>query len=191
MSNYILPPVLETPVLRDKSAQVIIDHSRYIVWVFPPKCAQTALRIWVGDDNVVSPATFEAARHCLIDLKYRLIMSVRHPVRRFMSAHANKFPAIPLGKLVHMVAKHADPALDIHLQAQTYLLHRLGRENPDLALPVEHLGQYCKALPFVEGEPDIRNTSQWHYHEYHDLPEADRSLLEWRYRDDFALWDRT
>lgn len=188
MGDYILPQVLDEPVLKDKSAQVIIDHARYIVWVFPPKCAQTALRIWVGDFNVVSPATFEAARNCLDNRKYRLIMSVRHPVSRLLSAHANKFPATSLGKLIHAVAKHADTALDIHLQSQSYLLNRLGREKPDLVLRVEQLEADCRALPHVEGAPEVRNTSNWDYSVYDGLDRATKELLVWRYRHDIKLW---
>lgn len=189
MGDYILPPVLDVPVLKDKSAQVIIDHKRYIVWVFPPKCAQTSLRVWVGDENVASPATFAAARNCINDRKYRLIMSLRHPVSRFLSAHANKFPHLPLEKLVQLASQHTDAALDIHLQSQSYYLDRLGRERPDLVLRVESLREDCEHIGWVEDVPEVRNTSSWSHDEFMALPVYLRELLIYRYSRDLALWE--
>ena len=186
--TYILPAVLQRPVLKDKSAQIIVDNNRHTVWVFPPKCAQTALRIWVGDDNVTSPATFEMARARLNLLHYRLVMSVRHPVDRLLSARANKFPSRSLHDLIELVSKHEDTALDIHLQSQMYLLTRLGRDLPDLALRVENLTHDCEYLPWMEDVPDVRNQSSWTLDEYNSLSDEDRDLLEYRYRADYDLY---
>jgi hypothetical protein len=189
--NYTNPPGREVAELKHKSAQVLLDHLHHTVWVFPPKCAQTALRKWVGKSNpgVISPVPFVNARTMINRHHYRLVMSVRNPASRIVSAWKNKWPQLSLREVVMTACSRTDYALDLHLQSQMYLLRCLERTVPDIALRVgPELGAMCQALPWMQDSPAKENVSGSRLDDFVALPTEVTDLFYERFADDYSLW---
>lgn len=189
MSAYDLPPVHDEARLMAGSAQILTDHKRHTVWVFPPKCAQTSLRMWVGEDNVVHNSAFVGARNLIKTHAYRVVMSVRHPEARLISAWRNKFDHLSLGTLVQDAVAHTDHILDIHLRSQCYLLDMIGIERPHRYIRVEHLAHDTNFIPWVDGPVGHENTTGSKATDFETLPLDLQTLFRHRYARDYALWE--
>jgi len=191
MSEYN-QPLIVPPHTREKSAQVISIPQHNTIFIFPPKCAQTSLRRWVGSD-VVSPTYYRN-----VGGNEAIVMSVRNPFDRLVSAWANKYDNRAFGAFVTNVCSHTDEALDIHVQSQGYLLERCGRRQhgtPDYFLRVgeslySDISALKRQLTWLRGSPEHANKSA---HESGlAMFSKDRELYEMvraRYRDDFELWE--
>lgn len=185
-------PQVLAPRITDFSAQLIFVPRNNTLYVFPPKCAQTSLRKWVGTEGVVSPMHFrEVPQSALV------IMSVRNPIERIASAWANKYPETDFRQFVLNCCKHTDEALDIHCQAQSHLLRRAGFHRPDYYIRVDDnlipdILRLRKQVGWVpEGNPkhenaQVRQTGLSLITQHGmDL----FNLIEARYAEDFKLWE--
>lgn len=183
MSNYNLP-LVRAPRVQGQSQQILTDG--HIVLVCPPKCAQTSLRQWLGQAEPLSPRAAEEAG-------YPIVMAVRNPYARLVSAYRNKFSKMRFRAFVNKVTSTHDLACDIHVQSQTWLLPE-GR-YPDYMIRVEHLAQdverFALGTRYQERELKHANASSGgHYlKQYEGFSQEDMDVVRARYRDDFALWN--
>lgn len=190
MTAYTKPPVC-APRKLAFSSQVIADHDHQILYVLPPKCAQTSLRLWIGPE-VESPVRFEKVP-ALRD--YLVVMSVRNPYHRFVSAWRNKFSNVTFDALLNHALGHGDMALDIHLQSQSHLLDLAGIDEPDLFLRVgpdlaDDVANFAMSREWLEQrELTHENVSGATMGPFMDLPNEVLDMFKFRYRDDFNLWE--
>ena len=188
----------KTPVVRPRlmefSAQVVADHDHQILYVFPPKCAQTSLRKYVGP-LVESPVRFDKARKLVHEDDYLTVMSVRNPYHRFVSAWRNKFPNVPFEVLLHHVLDHGDMALDIHLQSQCHLLDLAGIDEPDhflrvgpgLVEDVAIFSAHREWLQWIQLAHE--NKTGAGMGDFLTCDNDTIKMFQWRYRADFELWE--
>lgn len=196
MSDYTKPQVVE-PRLMEFSSQLVADHDRQVLYIFPPKCAQTSLRKWACFAHE-SPVRFDkvpALSH------YTIVMSVRNPFHRFVSAWQNKYPNVSFDALLKQAISTQDMALDIHLQAQSYYLDLAGIDVPDFFLRVgpwlaDDVAAFTEALSqrgALEGleqrELTHENKSGATIGPFDQYDNEVLELFKYRYRDDFKLWE--
>lgn len=174
--------------VKTQSAQVLVDSQRKRVYIFPPKCAQTTLRRFIGDYGIKSPVTFEEAK-AAIAAGYMVIMAVRDPKARLVSAWRNKFNSLKLSDVAQAAIMNSDHALDIHLRPQAHLLDMLGRPNVDAYIRVgSHMAEDTRRLGL--GSPtEHMNASGSKAADYETLPDYVRGALEARYTWDYRLWE--
>jgi hypothetical protein len=194
MSEYRLPPVTN-PRVQAHSPQVLVDHEHSLVWVIPPKCAQTSLRKLAGPECDHTSFLHNVAA-LLLDPSWRLVMSVRNPFHRFQSAWKNKYSQVPFPSLMNTVLSHHDIALDIHLQSQAHLLTLLGVDWPDHYLRVgpdleSDVGKLAFYFPHLEGRPLLHENKSGDGRQPNILECSSEVLqqFQFRYARDFQLWE--
>ena len=178
------PLVLGQARIIAKSPQIILD--RYDdLWVIPPKCAQTSIRKWIGDDTISGNTSIADGR------AKRRIMVVRHPVNRLASAYFNKYDNLARGEFLRQVLKTSDEACDIHVRSQTALLwDEYGRyHNPDVFIQFEKLEPALAGLRPGKPLPGHDNKSGRSAGEFAAmLPNETINQILLRYKHDYHLW---
>lgn len=171
------------------STQLLLDHGRKVIWIIPAKNAQTSIRTWVGD--VESPVFYADAMNAINELGYTVVMAIRNPTHRLVSAWRNNFPSQTLEAVANAAINHDDKTLDQHLRSQLYIWEAIGRPTVHHYIRVgEDMTADCEALPFMTGYPEHVNASHSDVADFDTLDLLPQALYRRRFANDYALWEQ-